>query len=386
MKKKQEKIQIITSHILLLLFLLLVSNCNKSDPPGQATSRVSVNLTKVLRENIVFYDNTPGTVVALNEVELRSEVSGLVTGIFFREGNFVHKGQKLYEIDRTKYLASFRQAKANLDIAQANLDRAKRYVETYSELNKQNAIARQRLEDARTDLQNANLQLTSAEAGLVKARTDLNYSVIYAPFDGTIGISQVKMGTLITPGQTLLNVISSDNPMGVDMFINEKDLSRFQRIAAKTTSKNDSTFRISLPDNSIYPENGKIFTIDRAVDPQTATIRIRLIFPNTANTLKDGMSCDVNILNENSGEQLVIPFKAVMEQMSEYFVFVADSQKVHQTKITIGAQLEGKVIVANGLHEGQQIVTDGIQKLHNGDLIAKNQEEATRKDDNLSNK
>ncbi len=384
MEKNHYKLQITKPESLLFLLLTVFSSCNTSDPPGQTEGPVSVNLTKVQRENVVYYDNTPGNVVALNEVELRSEVSGFVTGIFFKEGDFIHKGQKLYEIDRTKYLASYQQAQANLDIAKANVERAKRYVETYTELSKQDAIARQRLEDAQTDLQNANLQLISAEAGLVKARTDLNYSVIYAPFDGTIGISQIKMGTLISPAQTLLNIISSDNPMGVDLFINEKDLNRFQKLSAKITSTNDSTFRISLPDKTLYPEKGKILAIDRAVDPQTATIRVRLEFPNPDNTLKDGMSCDVNILNENSGEQLVIPSKAVMEQMSEYFVFVADSQKVRQVKVDLGVQLEGKVVVASGLKEGQQIVTDGIQKLHDGALIAENRDGAVRKNNNLS--
>ncbi len=384
MEKNQYKLQITKPEIFLFLLLTVISSCNTSDPPGQTEGPVSVNLTKDQRENVVYYDNTPGNVVALNEVELRSEVSGFVTGIFFKEGDFIHKGQKLYEIDRTKYLASYQQAQANLDIAKANVERAKRYVETYTELSKQDAIARQRLEDAQTDLQNANLQLISAEAGLIKARTDLNYSVIYAPFDGTIGISQVKMGTLISPAQTLLNIISSDNPMGVDLFINEKDMNRFQKLSAKITLTNDSTFRISLPDKTLYPEKGKILAIDRAVDPQTATIRVRLEFPNPDNTLKDGMSCDVNILNENSGAQLVIPSKAVMEQMSEYFVFVADSQKVRQVKVDLGVQLEGKVVVASGLKEGQQIVTDGIQKLHDGAMIAENRDGTVRENNNLS--
>ena len=88
------------------------------------------------------------------------------------------------------------------------------------------------------------------------------------------------MGTLVSPGQTLLNVISSDDPIGVDFDVNEKQLGRFRKIKNEDLTGNDSIFRIVLPDNSVYPANGKILFIDRAVDPQTATVTIRLVFPN----------------------------------------------------------------------------------------------------------
>jgi membrane fusion protein (multidrug efflux system) len=230
----------------------------------------------------------------------------------------------------------------------------------------QEAIARQRYEDAQTDLQNANLELVSARAGLEKARTELNYSIITAPFDGIIGISQVKLGALVSPGQTLLNTISTDNPMCVDIVVNEKELERFRLLVNIKAAPGDSTFRITLPDNSLYHENGKIMVIDRAIDPQTGTIRIRLEFPNTERRLIAGMSCKVNVLHSGTEEELVIPSISLMEQMSEYFVFVVDSQKVRQTKVALGAIIAGRAVIKDGLTEGQQVVTGGIQKLQNG--------------------
>ena len=365
MKKNILNMQLIKLSGIVLIVIAGFSSCKKTVMHEMYDDPISVITTKVKKEKVAYYEATPGTVIALNEVELRSEVGGLVTGIFFKEGSFIHKGQKLYEIDRTEYQASYEQARANMDIAEANMKRAQRYVDRYTMLNKQDAIAKQKLDDALTDLRNAGLQLVSAKAGLVKARTDLSYSVIKAPFDGTIGISRVKMGTLVSPGQTLLNVISSDDPIGVDFDVNEKQLGRFRKIKNEDLTGNDSIFRIVLPDNSVYPANGKILFIDRAVDPQTATVTIRLVFPNPDGILKTGMSCDVNVLSVSSGERLVIPLKAVLEQMSESFVFVVDSQKVHQSKVELGAHFRGKVIVANGLTEGQQIVTEGVQKLRN---------------------
>jgi membrane fusion protein (multidrug efflux system) len=127
-----------------------------------------------------------------------------------------------------------------------------------------------------------------------------------------------------------------------------------------------------LPDKSIYKEEGSIQVIDRAIDPQTGTIRIRLVFPNPDQKLRAGMSCIIHVLNSSDHEQLVIPSKSLLEQMSEYFVFVVDSQKVKQTKITLGDQFEDRVVVTSGLQKGQQIVTEGIGKLRNGAAVTAN--------------
>jgi len=348
-----------------------LASCKTGDKQqNQQNTAVPVNVIKVSKQNLVYYDSYPATAVALKEVELRCEVGGDITGMFFKEGQPVRQGQRLYEIDKSRYLASYQQAKANLDIAQSNVERTQRDADRYVSLSKEDAIAKQRLDNALTDLQNAKSQVISAKADLAKAETELNYSVISAPFDGTIGISRVRMGALVTPDQTLLNVVSSDNPMGVDFVINENELGRFQLLETKVLGKTDSTFRISLPDNSIYPVNGKISIIDRAVDPQTGTIKIRLSFENSKRVLKPGMSCSVKILNENSGSLVVIPYKSVVEQMSEYFVYRVDSMKAKQTKLSLGAKIGPNVIVRKGLSEGDSIVVDGVQRLHDGSSVA----------------
>ena len=129
-------------------------------------------------------------------------------------------------------------------------------------------------------LENSKSQYDSAVEALKTASTNLNFSIITAPFNGTIGFSMVKLGDLATIGQTVLNTVSSDDPMGVDFLINEKQLTYFENIQSSRNNPGDSIFTIILPDNSIYPYEGKISVIDRSVDPQTGTIRIRVVFPN----------------------------------------------------------------------------------------------------------
>jgi len=366
-------------HILLFTGILTgIFSCK--DPTGNKNTgemAVPVSLYEVTKERAVYYDTYPATVVALKEVELRSQVSGYITGMFFTEGSVVTKGQKLYEIDRRKYAATYEQAKNNVKIAEDNLEKVQRDADRYTELGRQDAIARQSLDDALTDLQNVRLQVSSANAELEKAKTDLEFSLITAPFDGTIGISQVKLGTLVPPGQTLLNTISSDDPMGVDFVIDEKELGRFVGLSRKETTADDSTFRITLPDKSLYQVNGKIGLIDRAVDSQTGTIRVRLIFDNHERLLRPGMSCNVKILNRDAGQQVIIPYKAIVEQMGEYFVYRADSSKARQIKISLGMRIGYNVIIRDGLNPGDQVVIDGIQKLHDGVALMTSAEKKT---------
>ena len=367
------KIELMYKISVIIIFFALVAgmiSCNggaankKTDVPAIPVTVTNVSLTKA-----VFYNSYPGNIVALKEVEIRGQVSGCITGIYFIEGKTVHSGEKLYEIDRRKYQADYEAGQSNVKIAEDNLEKVQRDADRYTDLAKQDAVAKQLLDNAMTDLKNARQQVAAANSGLIKAKTDFDYSLIYAPFDGTIGFSSVKLGALITPGQTLLNIVSSDDPMGVDFEITETELSRFQQLENAPISQIDSTFRITLPDNSIYPNIGKISVIDRAVDRQTGTIRVRIIVPNHERMLKPGMSCKVLVLNENAGQQVLIPFKAVLEQLGEYFVFTVKDKNVKQVKVSLGPRVNSNVVILKGLQGNETIVVDGIQKLHDSSEI-----------------
>jgi membrane fusion protein (multidrug efflux system) len=347
---------------------MLACSGNASDkkvavPPIPVTT-VNVSLTQA-----VFYNYYPANIVALKEVELRGQVTGYVTGMFFTEGKKVHSGEKLYEIDRRKYEATYKEAQSNVKIAEANLEKVQRDANRYTDLAKQDAVAKQLLDNSMTDLMNAKQQVDAANSELIKAKTDFDYSLINAPFDGTIGFSNVKLGTLVTPGQTLLNTVSSDDPMGVDFEINETELGRFRQLESDELSKNDSTFKIALPNNTTYPFPAKISVIDRAVDPQTGTIRVRVTVPNHERILASGMSCKILVLNVYAGKQILIPFEAVQEQLSEYFVYTVKDKNVQQVKVSLGPRVNTNVVVLKGLKGDETIVVDGIQKLHDGSEI-----------------
>jgi membrane fusion protein (multidrug efflux system) len=372
-----------------LMGIIFFESCGASDPTQQqkAPPPVAVNVYRVQYGNAEYHDAYPATVTALNQVDVRSQVSGYITGIFFKDGQYVKKGDKLYTIDQQQYKGAYEASVANLNVAKANLAKAQQDADRYEELSKQDAIARQTYDHALADLEAAKKQVEAANANVSSVETNLRYSTIYAPFSGTIGISEVKLGASVSPGQTILNTISSDDPIAVDFALDEKQLPRFtQLMEQKKISKDDSTFTLVLGDLSHYPYSGSIYLIDRAVDPQTETIKTRLVFPNPKKELKVGMTCNVRVLN-NTTHAILIPYKAVTEQMGEFFVFVVgDSNKVSQHKIVLGSRINDKIVVRNGLDTDQQIVIDGMQKLREGSLVQIGPSQPVRKPDSAKGK
>jgi membrane fusion protein, multidrug efflux system len=375
---------------MMLLICSAIFSCKQKQPPPPAA--VPVNLMTVTARKVLYYDKYPSTTIALSQVNLNAQVTGYITGIYFTEGTHVHKGEKLYSIDERLYRATVDQAKANLRVDSGNLLQTQQDADRYIYLKKYNAIATQVVDHALTITKNARDSVRAGEQQLKTAETNLSFATIFAPFDGTIGISQVRLGNLVTPGTTVLNTISTDDPIGVDFLVNEAQLAHFQDLQKNKQASIDSLFTIILPNQAVYPYPGKISVIDRAVDPQTGSITIRLVFPNPGNTLRAGMSTVVRVHNQEATPQIVIPSRAVVEQMGEYFVYIAkdtvyDSQgqdaaapkntdtaqgpklRAFEVKIQLGQTIGADVVVRSGIEEGDKIIVDGVQAIHEGSEI-----------------
>jgi membrane fusion protein (multidrug efflux system) len=148
--------------------------------------------------------------------------------------------------------------------------------------------------------------------------------------------------------------------------IDQQDINRFYNLQRKST---DSTFKLQISDGTTYNKAGKVLTIDRGVNNQTGTVTVRIQFPNDQDVLKDGMSCVLKVLNEQSGNRILIPYKAVIEQMGEFFVFVAKDTVAKQFKVALGPRIGADVVVMNGVQQGDKVITEGFQKLRDGAKI-----------------
>jgi membrane fusion protein (multidrug efflux system) len=351
-----------------LIFLGVLGACGKGGPGGpQGSLAIPVVVEKVGYATATYYDEYPAIVRALNEVELRPQVNGYVTGIHFKEGDQVRKGQRLYSIDQQQSEAAYQQALASLQVQETNLVKAKQDVERYRELGKSDAIAKQQVDYAEAAYLAAQKQVEAAKATVRSVQTNVRYSTIVAPFNGTIGISQVRLGTSVSTGQTLLNTISSDDPIAADIAVDQAEIYRFTKLMKSGSANQDSTFRLAIG-SDVYPYPGKIAIIDRAVDAQTGTIKMRINFPNPDHTLRAGMSATLQI-RSSKDKSILIPYKSITEQLGEFFVYVADSSKVSQRRVAVGKQINKSVIILSGLEAGETVVTEGVQNLREGAAI-----------------
>jgi membrane fusion protein, multidrug efflux system len=357
----------------LIVSFLLLTSCG-SKQQARIIPPVSVSTQTVMESAVSYYEEYPAILNALNQVELRPQVNGYIIGIHFKEGDHVRKGQKLYSLDQQQYEAAYQQALANTAVQEANLVKAQKDVDRYRELNKKDAVAKQLVDNAEATYEAAKKQVAAAKATVQNVQTNVRYTSITAPFDGTIGLSLVKLGTAVSAGQTVLNTVSSDHPMAADITIPQKEIFFFTQLRKKTTYAGDSTFRLAL-NGELYPLPGEISFIDRAVNAQTGTILVRLIFPNPDYLLRVGMTATVRVLGQ-SRKAIVIPNKAVTEQLGEFFVYVVrpDSNKVTQQKVVLGKTVNRNIIVREGLKDGQVVVTEGVQNLREGTVIATNTE------------
>jgi len=346
--------------------VVLLSACSNKKAAPAAPPPPSVVVQEAVVTDAVYYDEYPATVTALNQVDLRPQVSGFITGVHFTDGSRVRKGQLLYSVDEQLYAANYQQAVATLKVQEANVNKALKDAARYHELDKVDAVAKQLVDNADAALEVTRKQADAARANIRAVQTSLRYTKVYAPFDGVIGISNVKTGAAVTAGQTLLNTVSTDGDLAVDFNIEQKDIFRFTTMMNEKAKPADSTFTLAFGGEA-YPYPGTLVLIDRAVNPQTGTIKARLSFPNSKNLLKAGMNGTVRIKNGTAAQSIVIPYKAVVEQLGEYFVYVpGDSNKVTQRKVVLGKNLGADIIIKEGLQAGDKVVTEGVQNLREG--------------------
>ena len=371
----------IKSYLSCALAVTLLAACGGDNQNSQSNSggpmgshAVSVTTEEAKLERVGGTRNYPATVVALNETEIRAEVNGYITGIFVSDGARVQKGQKLYEIDRIRYEADVEKAEANLRIAESNLLRIERDVERYRSLAEQDAIAKQTLDYAETDLSTQQAQVQANKAALVTAQTNLKRAVIIAPYAGVVGISQVREGALVSSGTTLINTISSIDPIAVEIQINEKEIDEFIALQNLGSSEN---IKVKLPNGLFYEQPGNLVTLDRAIDRNTGTLKARASFSNQTNRLIPGMNVNLVITTQSEEEQVTISQKSLIEQLGVYNVFVVNKDgQAEYREVATGPTLDdGRMVVLSGVEANEKVIVDGATRVNDGDLVSESNEE-----------
>jgi membrane fusion protein, multidrug efflux system len=348
---------------------LALAGCGESESPAGPRA-LPVKAMAVIQREAVTYKEYVGQVQGSREVEIRARVSGILTGKYFQDGSLVTEGQRLFSIDPREYRAQVSAAQAQLASAQAAATRAKLDVSRYTPLVAENAISRQVYDNAVAAAQQTQAQVEALKASLDAASLGLEYAEVTSPLTGRIGAADVFEGGLVTAGQTLLATVSSDNPVWVYFNVSERDLLDFQRRYGTADLPADSParkVRLTLTDDTLYPIEGTIDFGDRALDSRTSTYRLRADFPNPDNALKPGLFARIRVTGESLQDALMVPERAVIQQLGSYFVIVVDAEgKAAQRPVKTGPRVGTLWVIEKGLAPGDMVVVEGIQKARPG--------------------
>ncbi|KIC47491.1 hypothetical protein RA28_00695 [Ruegeria sp. ANG-S4] len=330
----------------------------------------SVMVASATLEDLQKQDQFVGRVVADQSVDLQARVEGFLEEVNFVEGGTVSKGDVLFRIEKNKYAASVDRASAALKSAKASAQAGKTELDRQKALFDKGDIPQSVLDTALADYASEQAAVDEAHANLKIAQIDLNYTEIVSPIDGRIGLSVVDAGNLVSSDTGVLATVNSIDPMLVSFFISEPVLQQERRKGLIDKGNIKLTTQIILADGETYPAEGKVIFVGDSVNQDTDTIELRASFDNPEGVLIPGQFVSVGLTGSDDLKVLTVPRNAVQFDKQGYFVFLVDDQsKANRRNIEIGTQTSTKTEVTNGLTQGDRVVVQGLQKIHDGLVV-----------------
>ena len=304
---------------------------------------------------------------AKDKVAVRARVTGFLTKRLFNEGDFVQEGQLLFEIEKDQFEATVHKGEANLANAEANEQNAAAQFKRAKNLIKTKDISEATLDQREAEYSSAVAGVKQAQAELVIAQLDLDYTDIKAPISGRIGEAVYSVGALIGPDSGELASIVSTTPMYAIFSVSENQLLQMREFIKEAdkgheTEGIDITFQFA--NGTTYPFSGELNFVDTELDPQMNTLKMRVSFPNPDNTLISGQYGRVNMKFKNPQQALLIPQVAIQRDLAGAYVYVVNQEDILETRrIEIGLELtSGYAIVEKGLSIGDKILLNNYQK------------------------
>ena len=355
--------------IALALGLMVVPALSMAQGPAGGEYKAPVSVITLKKTAIQYTQTVPARVNAFKVAEIRPQVTGIVVKRFYVEGGMVKKGQPLYQIDPASYKAVYDSAQANLLKAQAQLETTQAREERYGRLVKEKAVSRQDYDDAYSALLQARASIAVAEATVAQAKINVDYTRVYAPITGRIGKSTVTEGALVTANQgQMMAQITQLDPIYVDMQQAREKLAEF-----KAKSRHTAKVVVSLDygDNAgAYGHMGELQFTEVTVDPTTASVVLRALFPNPNEELYPGFFASATLFLDKA-EVLLIPQRSgILQPNGKLVAWVVDGEgTVHSRAIQVDGVYGNNWIVTSGLSEGDAIVTEGFQRLRSGSPV-----------------
>src|SRR6266702_2158523 len=353
--------------------LLCLTGCKgKVDPAPPAPPTVEV--ATVTQADVPIYHEWIGVLDGLVNAHIRAQIPGYLVSQNYREGDPIKKGDLLFEIDRRPFQAALDQAKGQLAQAEARLGKTELDVKRYAPLVKDKAISQEEYDDAVQANLEAQAAVVSAKAQVEQADLNLGFTRIISPIDGIASIANGQIGDLVGPSTGELTTVSTVDPIKVYYNVTEQAYINFTKLFATERDRYERLGKLEieliLADGAAYPIKGKIYAADRQISPTTGALRVAALFPNPNNALRPGEFGRVRVKFDVASGALLVPQRAVMELQGSYQVAVVDAEnKVHIQPVRPGERSGPLWIIQDGLHPGQVVVVEGIQKVREGAVV-----------------
>jgi RND family efflux transporter MFP subunit len=346
-------------------FLVALGACSKPQP-APATPEVTV--APAINEQVTEWDEFTGHLEAVQSVEVRPRVSGFIQRIAFPEGAFVRQGDVLVTIDPRPYEAEVARTEAELEqartreqLAEHELERAKRLVGTQ-------AISREEFDSRTSTLGEAGGAVRAAEAAVRNAKLNLDWTTVRAPISGRVGRAEITAGNLVqggAQGASLLTTIVSLDPVYV--YFDSDEQAYLKYIAADRHRDGDRSVQVAVAGENGFPHEATLDFVDNKLDRSAGTIRVRAVLPNPNGTFAPGLFARVRLANGARKSATLVQDQAIGTDQDRKFVLVLKPDStVEYRAVTLGRVQDGLRVVQSGVEPGEHIVVNGLLRVRPG--------------------
>jgi membrane fusion protein (multidrug efflux system) len=404
--------------------LLALEACSsaRGTEPAPSPPPVPVTTATVQRATVPIQADFVASTIALQSVDVRARVQGTLDRVYFREGTLVHKGQLLFTLQRDKYVAAVQAAQASLmksdadlrkardtqpvvqaqaavDSNRADLQRANLTVSRLTPLAAKKAVPEKDLDNALTSrasakaaldgalaqlnnakvdqsvgIEQSNAEILSAKSQLSDAQLNLGYTTIRAPITGIIGFLNVDADNVVGgAGDQTLATISTADPMKVSFSVDEITYIKLadDRHQPGQRALRDQPLQLVLANNSIYPQPGRLYAVNRTLDPKTGTIAVQALFPNPKANLRPGQFARLLLTTAVDRAAVLVPQAAIVQSQGATSAYVVGDDGVAQFRsVTLGPPYKRFYVVSDGLRAGERVVVAGTQRVRPGAKVA----------------
>ncbi len=352
--------------IFTFLIISFASACSDSKAKSSSQRVVPVKMGEVIQQNVPLQLNAIGNVEAYNTVSVKALVGGEIIDVHFKEGQDVHQGALLFQIDPRPYEAALKQAEGSLarDIAQAR--NAEEQAKRYEILVQKDYVSRDQYDQLRANADALSAAVQADKANVENARLQLAYCTIKSPIEGRVGSVLINKGNVVKANDVAMVTINKISPIYVTLSLPEQNLSEIKKYMAEGPLKVDAV----IPGDEKHPAQGVLTFVNNAVDTSTGTIQLKATFENRDKRLWPGQFVNAALTLTTQRNAVVMPSAALQAGQQGQYVFVVKPDFTVESRPVVVARSSGDMtVVAQGVKPGEKVVTDGQLNLIPGSRV-----------------